>query len=133
MNRAFFGLLFGSERFEPWTGELLIAAQADHFAKAAEEEEMSELERSLKRRQLRREVACAVNLRERTARYAGALRNGDVECWRSTGVIRMASRPQRETECMCHQAQMREEARELASSQFGPELLQALGELGAQS
>lgn len=34
---------------------------------------------------------------------------------------------------MWHQAQMREEARELASSQFGPELLQALGEFGAQS
>ncbi|CAK9100182.1 unnamed protein product [Durusdinium trenchii] len=103
--RAFFGLLFGSERFEPWTGELLIAAQADHFTKANEDDEMSELEKSLKKRQLRREVACAVNLRERCARYVYG----------------------RDTEGF--KAQMRKEASELASSQFGPELLQALGEM----
>lgn len=103
--RAFFGLLFGSERFEPWTGELLIAAQADHFSKASEDDEMSELEKSLKKRQLRREVACAVNLRERSAPYVYGRDSEGFE------------------------AQMRQEARELASSQFGPELLQALGEM----
>jgi len=31
---AFFSLLFGSERFVPWTGELHVAMQADHFNKA---------------------------------------------------------------------------------------------------
>ena len=103
--RAFFCLLFGSERFEPWTGELLIAAQADHFAKASEDDEMSELEKSLKKRQLKREVACAVNLRERSARYVYGRDSDGFE------------------------AQIRQEARELASSQFGPELLQALGEM----
>eukprot|EP00913_Durusdinium_trenchii_P025418 g23862.t1 len=56
----------GAERIET---RLLIAAQADHFTKANEDDEMSELEKSLKKRQLRREVACAVNLRERCARY----------------------------------------------------------------
>eukprot|EP00435_Cladocopium_sp_Y103_P057252 s178_g19.t1 len=89
----------------------------------------SELEKSLKKRQLRREVACAVNLRERSARYVYGRDSEGFE------------------------AQMRQEARELdassewisncrvrtsrkgflnllrASSQFGPELLQALGEM----
>ena len=36
---AFFSLLFGSERFVPWTGELYIAMQADHFVKCAEMDE----------------------------------------------------------------------------------------------
>mmetsp|Transcript_53876 Transcript_53876/g.125691 ORF Transcript_53876/g.125691 Transcript_53876/m.125691 type:complete len:705 (-) Transcript_53876:165-2279(-) len=106
--RAFFSLLFGSERFEPWTGELHIAAQADHFAKVTSEEDAmpeEESERTLRKRQLKREVGCAVHLRERCARF---VYGRDAEGF---------------------EAQIRQEAQELASSQFGPELLQALGEM----
>jgi len=104
--RAFFSLLFGSERFEPWTGELHIAAQADHFSKITEDDEMSaESEKTLRKRQLKREVGCAVHLRERCARF---IYGRDAEGF---------------------EAQMREEAKELADSQYGPELLQALGEM----
>mmetsp|Transcript_65354 Transcript_65354/g.117653 ORF Transcript_65354/g.117653 Transcript_65354/m.117653 type:complete len:712 (+) Transcript_65354:79-2214(+) len=102
---AFFGLLFGSERFLPWTGELHIAMQADHFTKSAEEDEDKLLPGGLKRRQLRREVHCACYLRERLDRF---VYSHDEEGF---------------------QKQMHAEAQDLATAQFGPELLQALGEI----
>eukprot|EP00425_Heterocapsa_triquetra_P030713 CAMPEP_0195119526 /NCGR_PEP_ID=MMETSP0448-20130528/119619_1 /TAXON_ID=66468 /ORGANISM="Heterocapsa triquestra, Strain CCMP 448" /LENGTH=229 /DNA_ID=CAMNT_0040156867 /DNA_START=54 /DNA_END=740 /DNA_ORIENTATION=+ len=109
---AFFSLLFGSERFVPWTGELHIAMQTDHFAKSVEQDEeklMSEdadaTGKALRRRQNRREVACAVHLREKLERYVyGRDEQGWVE-------------------------QMRLEAHDLVNAQFGPELLASLGEI----
>lgn len=107
----FFSLLFGSERFVPWTGELNIAMQTDHFAKAVEQDEEKLAEeadataKELKGRQLRREVACAVHLREKLDRWVYGRDQGGFE------------------------EQMRLEAHDLASAQFGPELLAALGEI----
>lgn len=111
---VFFSLLFGSERFLPWTGELTIAMQADHFVKAsekaAEQDDDSLLEdekggEAMKRRQLRREVQCAVHLREKLER--------DVYGRDPAGL----------------DEQLTLEAHELAGAQFGPELLVALGEV----
>ncbi|OLP84956.1 hypothetical protein AK812_SmicGene34108 [Symbiodinium microadriaticum] len=97
-----FDAVFGQEVFLM----LHIAAQADHFSKVTEDDEMSaETEKTLRRRQLKREVGCAVHLRERCARF---IYGRDAEGF---------------------EAQMREEAKELADSQYGPELLQALGEM----
>merc|ERR1719343_1451348 len=72
---VFFSLLFGSERFLPWTGELNIAMQADHFMKVSEKAEQEDGDplgpadlnsrQAMQRRQLRREVQCAVHLREK--------------------------------------------------------------------
>jgi len=108
---AFFSLLFGSERFVPWTGELHMAMQMDHFAKTAmvsEDEppqDEEKLSKQVKRRQQRREVNCACHLREKTWRFVyGRDEEGFEE-------------------------QMRLEAHELAQAQFGPELLAALGEI----
>lgn len=111
---AFFALLFGSEKFLPWTGELHVAMQADHFVKAqSKEEEDGEMPtpdgasdaEALKRRQFRREVHCAVHLRDKLDRW----------------VYR------REPEGFVEQ--MRLEAHELSSAQFGPELLITLGQI----
>lgn len=109
---AFFSLLFGSERFVSWTGELHIAMQADHFHKSAAAEEDDEklypegdAAKSLKRRQLRREVMCACHLRDKLERFIYGRDAAGFE------------------------EQMRLEAHDLAGSQFGPELLQALGEI----
>jgi len=110
---VFFSLLFGSERFLPWTGELNIAMQADHFVKASEKAEQDDdslLEgengtEAMKRRQLRREVQCAVHLREKLER--------DVYGRDPVGL----------------EEQLTLEAHELAGAQFGPELLVALGEV----
>jgi len=113
--KTFFSLLFGSERFLPWTGELHIAMHLDHFAKAVEKEEDGDEDsllrdsesagRALKRRQLRREVECACHLRQKLAR-------------------RVYKRDETGFE-----EQMRLEAHDLAGAQFGPELLVALGEM----
>jgi len=113
--KTFFSLLFGSERFLPWTGELNIAMHLDHFAKVAEKEEEGDEEsclrdiesagRSLKRQQLRREVECACHLRHKLDRL-------------------VYKRDEKGFE-----EQMRLEAHELAGAQFGPELLVALGEM----
>jgi len=113
---VFFSLLFGSERFDPWIGELHLAMQTDQFAKSLEKEGDEEAEadvvregeaseRCLRRRQLHREVHCAVNLREKLDRI----------------VYRRDSEGFEE--------QMRLEAANLASGQFGPELLMTLGEI----
>jgi len=107
---AFFSLLFGSERFMPWTGELHIAMQTDHFAKAVEKEEDEEgmsadSGPALKRRQLRREVECACHLRQKLERW---VYGRDVAGF---------------------EEQMRLEAHELAGAQFGPELLITIGEM----
>jgi len=108
--KAFFGLLFGSEKFYPWTGELLIAMQMDHTAKAmseAEDEEdmFGDQSDSLKRKQLKREVELACHLRSVLSKY----------------VYR------RDEESFVEQ--MRVEASQLATAQFGPELLVALGDI----
>uniref|UniRef100_A0A7S2QM11 J domain-containing protein n=1 Tax=Zooxanthella nutricula TaxID=1333877 RepID=A0A7S2QM11_9DINO len=108
---AFFSLLFGSEKFLPWTGELHMAMQMDHFAKtamAAEDEPQQDedkLSKQVKRRQNRREVLCAAHLREKTERLVYGRDLAGFE------------------------EQMRLEAHELANAQFGPELLLALGEI----
>mmetsp|Transcript_89687 Transcript_89687/g.159338 ORF Transcript_89687/g.159338 Transcript_89687/m.159338 type:complete len:688 (+) Transcript_89687:54-2117(+) len=107
--RVFFSLLFGSEQFEPWTGELHIAAQADHFTKDSEgeNEEMPLTDpngRALQKRQLRREVALAVHLREVLSGFVYG-RSENFEDY------------------------IHQEAQKLASAQFGPELLRALGEI----
>eukprot|EP00405_Crypthecodinium_cohnii_P026616 CAMPEP_0206489588 /NCGR_PEP_ID=MMETSP0324_2-20121206/43365_1 /ASSEMBLY_ACC=CAM_ASM_000836 /TAXON_ID=2866 /ORGANISM="Crypthecodinium cohnii, Strain Seligo" /LENGTH=676 /DNA_ID=CAMNT_0053969367 /DNA_START=44 /DNA_END=2074 /DNA_ORIENTATION=- len=108
--KAFFSLLFGSEKFVKWTGELKMAMQMDHFAKSMQsadsegdltEEKQGEL---AKKQQLAREVSCAVNLREKTDRVVYG----------------------RDPEGFKEQMQM--EAHELARAQYGPELLTVLGE-----
>lgn len=114
---VFFSLLFGSEKFEPWIGELHIAMQTNQFAKSLEKEEGAELTaeesmaegeasaQSMKRRQLRREVRCASYLRSRLDRFVeGRDPEGFAE-------------------------QMRLEAVELSSGHFGMELIIALGEI----
>jgi len=113
MNPAlFFGLLFGSERFVPWTGELHIAMQTDHFTRGFEESEdegaaptEEDSSKTLKKRQHRREVLCACHLRQKLERW-------------------VYGRDEAGTE-----EQMRLEAHELAGAQFGPELLIALGNI----
>uniref|UniRef100_A0A7S4VU03 J domain-containing protein n=1 Tax=Alexandrium monilatum TaxID=311494 RepID=A0A7S4VU03_9DINO len=109
---VFFSLLFGSERFERWIGELHLAMQIDQFTKTWEKggDELSPEEgevaaRALKRRQLRREVQCACHLREKLDRLVSG----------------------RDPEGF--EEQMRLEAVGLASGQFGPELLSTLGEM----
>lgn len=119
---TFFSLLFGSERFEPWIGELHLAMQTDQFAKAMEKEGgildpadasgnvaddavFSDNSQILKRRQLHREVHCAVYLRE----------------FLNDFVYRR--------EVSQFEQKARLEAAELAKCQFGPELLSALGSM----
>lgn len=110
---VFFSLLFGSEKFLPWIGELHLAMQTDQFAKSLEkdaqdfspEDVVVEGEGKLKRKQVRREVRCACTLREKLDRWV------------------YGRDPQGFEE------QMRVEAGELASGQFGPELLCTLAEI----
>eukprot|EP00927_Polykrikos_kofoidii_P066618 TRINITY_DN62184_c0_g1_i1.p1 TRINITY_DN62184_c0_g1~~TRINITY_DN62184_c0_g1_i1.p1 ORF type:complete len:785 (+),score=159.42 TRINITY_DN62184_c0_g1_i1:139-2355(+) len=107
---VFFSLLFGSERFEPWIGELHLAMQTDEFAKTLEkaDEEGTEDDTptmSLTRRQFHREVRCACHLREKLSRYVY----------------------QRDTDGF--KEQIRLEAVDLIAAQFGPELLLTLGEM----
>lgn len=107
--KAFFGLLFGSERFRKWTGELKMAMQMDHFAKNAmtseESPELMEKQASVeKKQQIAREVSCAVHLREKTERLVYGRDTAGFE------------------------EQMRLEAHELGGAQYGPELLSVLGE-----
>merc|ERR1712070_1241595 len=67
----FFSLLFGSERFDPWVGQLYLAMQTDHLRDAMEKEEGPDEGDStrLKRKQLRREVKCACHLRDKLNRW----------------------------------------------------------------
>jgi len=114
---VFFSLLFGSERFEPWIGELHLAMQTDQLAKAMEKGGLDEQSaedtmqvgddatRSLKRRQFHREVHCAVHLRE----------------FMNDFVYRRDQ--------ACFEQKARLEAQELAKCQFGPQLLTALGDM----
>jgi len=111
----FFSLLFGSERFEPWIGELHLAMQTDQFAKhmekdvpAVDEDLLNNTEvaqKNLKRRQDRREVMCACHLRDKLERF---VYGRDIDGW---------------------EEQMRLEAINLVGGQFGPELLVTLGEI----
>jgi curved DNA-binding protein CbpA len=110
----FFSLLFGSERFEPWVGELHLAMQTDELTKTLEKSQADEeaqgdalqdlASRSLKRRQLRREVRCACHLRNKLDRHVYDRDTAGFE------------------------EQMRREAVDLGSAQYGPELLATLGE-----
>lgn len=107
---AFFALIFGSEKFVPWTGELLIAMHADKMTKSMEASETEQEAPppdgiSLQKRQNRREVRCAAHLRESVTR---AVYDRD---WSG------------------FEEQMGLVAHELASAQFGPELLIALGQV----
>eukprot|EP00930_Biecheleria_cincta_P037841 TRINITY_DN26000_c0_g1_i1.p1 TRINITY_DN26000_c0_g1~~TRINITY_DN26000_c0_g1_i1.p1 ORF type:complete len:764 (+),score=192.93 TRINITY_DN26000_c0_g1_i1:46-2337(+) len=114
---VFFSLLFGSERFEPWIGELHLAMQTDQLAKAMEKGGLDEQSaedtmqvgddaaRSLKRRQFHREVHCAVHLREFTNDFVYRRDRAGFE------------------------QKARLEAQELAKCQFGPQLLRALGDM----
>jgi len=113
---VFFSLLFGSEKFMPWTGELHLAMQTDEITKSmtSTQEDGKEdggllLEGDpaalLKKRQLRREVHCACHLRQKLDRFVYGRDQAGFE------------------EQMCS------EAHELGSAQFGPELLLALGEV----
>jgi len=108
----FFGLLFGSERFLDYTGELHLAMQVDHVAQSlrrTREELSCDVEepepRAIRRRQHRREVRCAVFLRRILHRM--------VVQRDSIGFVQDA----------------REEAAQLAGVRFGPELLIELGEM----
>ncbi|CAK0901737.1 unnamed protein product, partial [Prorocentrum cordatum] len=116
---VFFSLLFGFDSFEPWVGEIDLAMRMEQLAKSggrrpgpprggrdlleAWQKQMLD-SRGLARRQLRREVGCALHLRTKldswTAEGAGA--------W---------------------EARLRSEAAALArGSRRGPELLATLGE-----
>jgi len=111
--KTFFSLLFGSERFIPWTGELHIAASLDQFSKATrhqdhgEEFSVGDGENgwALLRQQLKREIQCACHLRDKLERYVYGRDHVGFE------------------------EQMRLEAHELARAQFGPQLLVALGDM----
>lgn len=119
---VFFSLLFGSERFDPWLGELQLAMQTDQLAKTLKQDTneadwvtlqsadnlAAETEASagrLKRKQLHREVHCACHLREKLDRW---VYDRDCEAW---------------------EEQTRLEASTLAQGQFGPEMLSTLGEM----
>lgn len=110
----FFSLLFGSERFAEYTGELHLAMQIDRISKgfrSAPEELDAQGHQpqadaaTIRRRQHRREVRCAVFLRKR------------LEPW---AIHRDEARFVTEAQA---------EAAELARVRFGPELLVALGEI----
>mmetsp|Transcript_68689 Transcript_68689/g.143443 ORF Transcript_68689/g.143443 Transcript_68689/m.143443 type:complete len:849 (+) Transcript_68689:173-2719(+) len=112
---VFFSLLFGSERFANYTGELHLAMQVDHYRDSwnqakgdlsQDEPDVTEPEpREVRDRQRRREVHLAVFLR-RILDHMVINRDGD-------GFV----------------AIVRREAKELAEARFGPELLIELGEL----
>jgi len=107
--RVFFSLLFGSENFVPWIGELHIAMQAADILKAQEkgDEEGERGGISTKKRQQRRHVRCAVHLRDK---LDGLVYEREEESWFK---------------------QMRMEARQMAidGGEFGPALLSTLGEM----
>merc|ERR1712217_277366 len=116
----FFSLLFGSERFDPWIGELHLAMQTDQLVKTMEKSDLvnenpEELDalgnsasKAMKRKQLRREVHCACHLRDKLDRWVYERSYDGFE------------------------EQMRLEASTLAEGQFGPELLVTLGEIYQQ-
>lgn len=116
--KVFFGLLFGSERFEPWVGQLYIAMQTDHFTKSftkeEDQQEMSPEEMAreseidamnIRNKQQRREVKCAVHLRSSLYRWVIDRDERGCEEHISLSLI------------------------DLAQAQFGPELLTTIGEM----
>ncbi|CAE8651469.1 unnamed protein product, partial [Polarella glacialis] len=119
---VFFGLLFASQAFEPWVGELQMATQVEQMAKMADlagmrgkssvqgsQEMMKQraaISKKLRQQRLRREVQCACHLRQKLDSWS--LDPPDdvrFDAWRDA----------------------RLEASSLARSQHGPELLIALG------
>jgi len=106
----FFSLLFGSEQFIRYTGELHLAMALDHLSKSVEEMKDEALEHDARRnkpmekRQKKREVHLACFLRNRLDKFV----YGRDESGFSDDV--------------------RQEASRLAAGRFGPELLRALGE-----
>eukprot|EP00929_Paragymnodinium_shiwhaense_P005503 TRINITY_DN10760_c0_g1_i2.p1 TRINITY_DN10760_c0_g1~~TRINITY_DN10760_c0_g1_i2.p1 ORF type:complete len:606 (-),score=185.97 TRINITY_DN10760_c0_g1_i2:246-2063(-) len=110
---VFFSLLFGSEKFDSWLGELHISMQTGELFKQFSKEEGEEAaaepqeDDALKRKQLRREVRCAIHLRHMLDRYVyGRDMPGFEE-------------------------RIRTEAASMAKAHFGTELLQTLGEMYA--
>lgn len=109
----FFGLLFGSERFLDYTGELHLAMQLDHMTKGfpeachgAESGGAADPEsKDLIKRQQHREVKCAVFLRQRLAPL----------------VLRR--------DYPSFLEEVRAEAADLARVRFGPEMLIELGQM----
>ncbi|CAL1130287.1 unnamed protein product [Cladocopium goreaui] len=96
----FFSFLFGSDRFEPWIGELYVDLMIKVMARGDDKDAPT-----LKKRQERREVRCAVHLREFMNDFV-----------------------YRRDEAQFEQ-RARSEAAELVQCRFGPELLAALGEM----
>lgn len=96
----FFSFLFGSERFEAWIGELYVDLLIKCVARGDDKDAPT-----LKKRQERREVRCAVHLREFMNDFV-----------------------YRRDEAQFEQ-RARSEAAELVQCRFGPELLAALGEM----
>lgn len=137
---AFFAILFGSERFLPWTGELNIAMTADHFAKQAAEtkdkgkvskgrasEKEKDAEKDAEKEQeateeseeddrLREESEQALKQRQlkREVQLAVHLREKTAQA--------VFGRDEKGFDEL-----IRAEAEELAKSHFGPQLLIALG------
>lgn len=113
--RLFFSLLFGSEHFVPWIGELNIATQAADIKKMMEKGDATDSFSqfmsgggSRTKRQHHRQVRCAVHLRDKLDGLVA--RRVEVESWNT---------------------QMRMEARQMAvdGGQFGPALLSTLGKM----
>mmetsp|Transcript_102573 Transcript_102573/g.289770 ORF Transcript_102573/g.289770 Transcript_102573/m.289770 type:complete len:674 (+) Transcript_102573:44-2065(+) len=107
----FFSLLFGSERFVEYTGELRLAMQVDGFAKsmemAGEDDDHTVIfsQGNIDRKQHWREVRCACFLRQKMERM-------------------VLGRDQ-----LGFEEQLRHEASDLAGTQFGPQLLTVLGDM----
>jgi hypothetical protein len=105
--KMFFNLVFGLDRFLPWTGELHVATLLDRLANVNKHDRNSAewIFYAGDATRLRREVASACHLRHKLERHVYGRDSSGFE------------------------EQMRLEARELARSQCGPELLVCLGEM----
>jgi len=116
--RVFFSILFGSQKFQPYIGELSMAMMATQMMKQMSEETSPNPEFSVegdvsptaamsraseKRKQFRRKVRCAVNLANKLSKYVV---DGD-----EAGFVR----------------DMYIEAHELKKTNFGVRLLRTLG------
>lgn len=97
-SHVFFTMLFGSDRFEPFVGQLALSTMAEVWMN-----EGSLGVKECERMQIQREVRCALNLADVLQRYLDARDEGSFE------------------ECMRNEAQV------LVNTPFGEELLHAIG------